>query len=95
MNILHELYIGNVSPHDMRTVKTEEYRELTKEFFAIEERLKAELNKEQWKLHEKSCELMLLREAITQEQLFTYGFKLGVKIMLEVINADDKKDTPS
>lgn len=81
MNIIKELFYGNISATDMR--KSKKYKKACKKELEVYHKLKATLNKEQGKLLEELLNLNSDSTAICEKDFFTYGFKVGLHIGIE------------
>ena len=85
MNILEELYYGNVFP----SVKCAELNKQTKELLSLqnrnEEKLMLTLTDEQKETFEKFKDCNREFSEISERQSFILGFKLGVRIIIESI----------
>jgi hypothetical protein len=86
MNILEELWYGNVSPNEMNIPKGSKLNELLKEIIHSEEQLDKTLTDEQKQLLENLKNAQLKFNSLTECEVFAKGFKLGAKIMLEILN---------
>lgn len=86
MNILEELYYGNVFP----TEKCAKLDEQTKELLSLqnrnEEKLMSTLTDEQKETYEKFKDCSREFHEISERQLFIIGFKLGAKIVIEAMS---------
>ena len=81
MNILQELYYGNISEFDRRT-KPRIEPSRNKELIAYD-KLKEKLNKEQDKLFEDFLDLLVEEKAQDLEEKYIQGFKTGLRITVE------------
>ena len=85
MNVLEELYYGNVFPNE----KCAELNEQTKELLRLqnrnEERLLSALTDKQKETFEKFKDCNREFSEISERQSFILGFKLGAKIIIESI----------
>ncbi len=85
MNVLEELYYGNVFPNE----KCAELNKQTKELLSLqnrnEEKLMSTLTDEQKETFEKFKDCNREFSEISERQLFILGFKLGAKIVIEAI----------
>ena len=84
MRILEEFWYGNIEPTEYDTSSTE-FKKLLELMCRNEERLRSSMTDEQKELHEKYCDCMQEYQAITACQIFQNGFKLGGRMMLEVM----------
>lgn len=85
MNVLEELYYGNVFPNE----KCAELNEQTKELLRLqnrnEEKLLSALTDKQKETFEKFKDCNREFSEISERQSFILGFKLGAKIIIESI----------
>ena len=84
MNILEELYYGNINPHESGKA----YKKLVELIFRNEKELEKSLNKSQKEIFEKfkDCESELFGNY--NRDAFIEGFTLGGRIMLEVMKSN-------
>lgn len=86
MNILEELYYGNVFPNE----KCAELNKQTKELLSLqnrnEEKLMSTLTDEQKEIFGKFKDCTREFYEINERQLFILGFKLGAKIVIEAMS---------
>ena len=92
MQILEDLYLGDVRPSERSGNQNKQYKKALDTLVEIEETLNASLNEEQKKLFE--CFTDAQREVcvLTDVDTFTYSFKLGAKIMLDVLTDGPMKE---
>lgn len=90
MNILKELFFGNVSPYEKQTPPSSELENLRK-LVAKNEQAMSELltTDEQKERFEKYGDCLSELSRLTELQNFENGFRLGARIMLEIM--DDSK----
>lgn len=81
MNIIEELFYGNISAADMR--KSKKYKQACEKELEVYHKLKATLNKEQDNLLEELLEANSNSAEICEKNFFTYGFKIGLHIGIE------------
>ena len=81
MNIIEELFYGNISAADMR--KSKKYKKACEKELEIYHKLKPTLTKEQDKLLEEFLEANSNSAEICEKNFFTYGFKVGLQIGIE------------
>jgi len=87
--LLKDLYYGKVQPLSEPLENIEDYQKNGNILIQHEEELKATLSESQKKLYEKVSEKQSELNAISSEQKFIQGFKLGAKLAIEIMN-DDK-----
>lgn len=85
MSMLEELYYGNISPSEKFVKKGSEHHKLSLEILKLEDELYKTLNKEEKCLYEQISETRCKQEDIVGMELFSEGFEVGSKIMLEIL----------
>ena len=95
MRILEEFWYGNIEPTEYDTSSYKEYKKLLELICRNEEKLKATMTDEQKELFEKYTDCVrehqtntdCVREyqTITDCLIFQNSFKLGARMMLEVM----------
>lgn len=90
MNILKELFFGNVYPYEKQTSRNSELDNL-RQLVLRNEKAMSELltTDEQKERFEKYRDCLSEMSRLTEIQNFENGFRLGARIMLEVM--DDSK----
>jgi hypothetical protein len=86
MNILEELWYGNINPCELEIPKDSELDKALKEIIHNEEQLNNTLTYEQKQLLDNLKTSQLKFNSLTECEVFGKGFKLGVKIMLESLD---------
>ena len=84
MDIIKELWYGNVSPFEQCTRGDKQLKELLKLVARNKEELDASLTDKQKETLEKFEDCMNEMHSITERDAFSYGFRLGVQLMAEV-----------
>ena len=85
MKILEELWYGNIEPTEYDTASCREYKQLLEQVCRKEEILQATLGKEQKALFVQYTDSVNQYHAITDCMLFQNSFRLGARMMLEVM----------
>mgnify|MGYP001116588190 FL=1 len=85
MRLLEEFWYGNIEPTEYDTSSNKEYKKLVELIFRNEEKLKATMMDEQEELFEKCIDCVRENQVITDCLIFQNGFKLGARMMLEVM----------
>ena len=88
MNILEELWYGNISPCEMDFKRGSKYSELLSYIVRHEEDLQKRLNDEEKEILEKFTECMGEMYGIAEREAFVRGFVLGARIIIEVMNTE-------
>ena len=84
MKILEEFWYGNIEPTEYDTSGTE-YKKSLQRVVQSEEKLLATLTDEQKNLFTKYADCVREFQSITDCLLFQSSFKLGARMMLEVL----------
>ena len=85
MRILEEFWYGNIEPTEYDTSASKEYKKLLELICRNEEKLKATMTDEQKELFDKSADCVREYQTISDCLLFQSSFKLGARMMLEVM----------
>ena len=85
MKILEELWCGNIEPTEYDTSACREYKQLLEQVCRKEETLQATLGEEQKALFIQYTDSVNRYHAITDCMLFQNSFRLGARMMLEVM----------
>ena len=88
MTILEQLWRDEIPFYQRRPLETEEALRLKKQISEYREKLTQMLSPEAMELFEKLMDNEGELSSLTECDTFTYGFRLGAKIMLEITNAD-------
>ena len=88
MNIIEELWYGNISPCERDFKKGSKYSELLGYIVRHEEDLKKCLNDEEIEILEKFTECTNEMYGISEREAFVRGFTLGARIVIEVMNSE-------
>ena len=83
MDIINELWYGNVSPFEQCTRGDKRLKELLKLVARNREELDGTLTEKQKETLEKFEDCMNEMHSITERDAFSYGFRLGVRLMSE------------
>lgn len=83
MDIIKELWYGNVAPFEQCTRGDKHLKELLKLVARNKEELDGTLTDKQKETFEKFEENMNETRGITERDAFSYGFRLGVQLMAE------------
>ena len=82
---LKDLWYGNISPSEERYIDETVHKKLTAQYFAYEEKLKTILSQEALDIVEKKEDILSQISSYHESEAFISGFRLGAKIMLEVL----------
>ena len=83
MDIINELWYGNISPFEQCTRGDKRLKELLKLVARNREELDGTLTEKQKEILEKFEDCMNEMHSITERDAFSYGFRLGVQLMAE------------
>lgn len=83
MTLLENLWYGNVHPVEEFLEWNKEYKKLLRIAVKDQERCSASLSPEQAELFEKFDSAVKKMHAVAEVEAFSYGFRLGVKLMIE------------
>ncbi len=85
MKVLEELWNGNVEPAKYDAVPCEEYKDLLKLIARNKEKLLATMTEEQKDLFSRYTDCVQELQELSERLLFQSSFKLGARMMLEVM----------
>ena len=91
MHILEELYIGNVRPGERMFKRNSQYAKALDEAVKAGDALTEVLTPEQKELLEDYMTAQREVNVLTDCETFMYGFKVGAKIMLDVLTEGEMK----
>lgn len=83
-SMLHDLYLGRISPWERERIHTREYSELTQKIDDIEEHFKNLLSSEEYARFTEMQNLHSEVELIEDVELFEYSFGLGALMMIDI-----------
>ena len=83
MDIINELWYGNISPFEQCTRGDKRLKELLKLVARNREELDGSLTEKQKETLDKFEGCMNEMHSITERDAFSYGFRLGVQLMAE------------
>ena len=85
MNTIQDLYYGRISPYEMSISTAPEYQKLKALAAKNEDLLKETLSDEQKELLVKLIESVTDISSISERDMFIAGFRLGMKLMIDVM----------
>ena len=85
MGVISELWYGNIEPQDRKIPRDKEYKQLLKKICEYEEQFRGIFSPEQQKDFEDYENATISVTAISEEASFVEGFRLGAKMILEVL----------
>ncbi len=88
MNIIKELWRGNVIPQDSDVFDKPQLKELLGYMSRHREALESTLTDEQKEVFEKYMDNRNEYDYLAQAEVFEYGFRLGAKFVLDVLKEE-------
>ena len=88
MYTIQDLYYGRISPYEMSISTAPEYLKLKTLADQHEDLLRETLSDEQKKLLDKLIECITDISSISERDMFINGFRLGMKLMIDVMKDD-------
>lgn len=88
MSILEEFWSGNIEPTEYDTSPSREYKEMLQLISRNEEKLLATMTDPQKDLFSRYQDCIREFQALAECLLFQNSFRLGARIMLEVMQID-------
>ena len=85
MGVINELWYGNIEPQGRSIPRNKEYKQLLKKICDYEEQFRGIFSPEQQKDFEDYENATISVTAISEEASFVEGFRLGAKMILEVL----------
>ena len=85
MRLLEEFWYGNIEPTEYDTSSNKEYKKLVEQIYRNEENLKTTMTDKQKALFEKYTDCVREHQTITECLIFQNSFKLGARMLLEVM----------
>ncbi|MBQ3482228.1 MAG: hypothetical protein IJH48_07935 [Oscillospiraceae bacterium] len=92
MQILEDLYLGDIRPNERFFKRNSQYAKALDEVVKVSDVLMASLNKDEKKLFEDFMDAQREVSVLTDCETFCYAFKLGAKIMLDVLTDGQMKE---
>ena len=89
MNIIKELWHGNIVPQDDARNNSKEMKELMEYMARHHEDLEKHFTEEQKEIFEKFDDCWSEYMSLAEAAIFEYAFKLGARISLEVLSEED------
>ena len=86
---LEQLYYGNISPCEQQYARHTDYSKAMSTVSEKEEQLKLIINEKEKTLLKDMISAQITVNSITAEENFIMGFRLGVRIGIEVMNDGD------
>ncbi len=95
-SVLEELYYGNIHPADRalaNTKKAKDFRQLHHAQVQLEEQLESVLSEQELTQFRTYCNMQGELNCREHEELFLYAFRLGAKMMIEILLPRENKLT--
>lgn len=92
MQILEDLYLGDIRPNERFFKRNSQYAKALDEVVKVGDALTASLNEDEKKLFEDYMDAQREVTVLTDCETFCYAFKLGAKIMLDVLTDSPMKE---
>ena len=92
MQILEDLYVGDIRPNERFFKRNSQYAKALDEVVKVGDALTASLNEEEKTLFEDYMDVQREVTVLTDCETFCYAFKLGAKIMLDVLTDSPMKE---
>ncbi|MBQ8510938.1 MAG: hypothetical protein IJ493_13635 [Clostridia bacterium] len=90
MNIINELYYGNINPSADPPALDGEGKHLRKKMMESCERFRDTLSEEQKKKYDAYETLLTNYHAVCEELIFIRAFRLGALMMLDILRGEDE-----
>ena len=87
-SIIRELWYGNVSPQESNRTDTKEMKELLGYMARHRQALMSVMTDEQKVIFQKLDNCWSEYASLAEEELFTYAFRLGARIMLDAVSEE-------
>ena len=85
MTLLEDLWYGNVNPHEAILTENRRYKHLLSLMCRNRDELCEALTDKQLETLEKYDEAINEMHSVAEVEAFSYGFRLGVKMMIEAL----------
>ncbi len=92
MNILEDLWFGNISPWERPFKKDSAYAQLLALVIRHQEDLNGRLNDEEKEIFEKFSECSTELHDLTEREAFVKGFTIGAQIIIAVMTDTNDKE---
>ena len=93
MTLLENLWYGNVDPHEAILTDSKRYKHLLSLMGRNRDELNETLTDKQSEVLEKYDESVNEMHSLAEVEAFSYGFRLGVKLMIEAGGILTKSNT--
>ena len=93
MTVLEDLWYGNIDPHEAILTGSKRYKHLLSLMARNRDELNETLTDKQSEVLEKYDESVNEMHSLAEVEAFSYGFRLGVKLMIEAGGILTKSNT--
>ena len=83
MTVLEDLWYGNIDPHEAILTGSKRYKHLLSIMARNRNELNETLTEKQAEILEKYDEAVNEMHSLSEVEAFSYGFRLGVRLMIE------------
>lgn len=87
-SLLESIYYGNLRPDEKAVSQSAEYTQISEQISAKMAEWKVKLSPEEWLELESMWDLYYELNSIDRADSFTYGFRLGGELMIEVLKGE-------
>ncbi|MGV7118053.1 DUF6809 family protein [Paenibacillus kyungheensis] len=87
-SLLESIYYGNLRPDEKAVSHNEEYTQISEQISAKIAEWKVKLSPKEWLELEAIWDLYYQLNSIDRAGSFTYGFRLGGELMIEVLQGE-------
>ncbi len=84
--LLEELYFGNINPNSKQFIRGSDFDKAMQKIATNEDKLTKQLNDEDKRLFMDFCNTQNEINSITAIEYFNDGFRLGAKIIMEIMS---------
>ena len=92
MHVLEDLYLGAIRPGERIGKRTPQYAKALDEAIKTNEALTASMTEEQKELFENFMDAQRELNILTDIETFIYAFRLGAKIILDILTEGKMKE---
>ena len=85
LNIIDELFYGNITPNERTFARDSEYGRALEQLTEAEDALREVLDKEDREALDRLTDAQQTMDAIATREYFADGFRLGAKLMLDIL----------
>ena len=92
MHVLEDLYLGDIRPGERSGKQTPQYTKALDDAIKTSDALTASMTEEQKELFEDFLDAQRELNILTDIETFIYSFRLGTKIMLDILTEGKMKE---